>query len=215
VALITNGSLSLGRVARIELRLHWTALIGALVFNGFRFDLLRIATFTGLLLLHEIGHALVVRACGATPLVIELTGFGGSCTWSGEVSKTGRAAIAWGGVWAQLAVLVAALLFQYFAPPVALPAREVLMTLTFSNAWLIVINLIPIEPLDGKQAWPLPLLLGRALRQRLSVSPPLDELAAQTQVLEKRDLAFDAGTENEEVKSLVKTLLKDAQKDLP
>ncbi len=213
VALLTNGSLSLGRIATVEVRLHWTAIVGAFVFNGFRFDLLRIVCFTGLVLLHEVGHALVVRACGATPLAIELTGFGGSCTWRGDVSKIGRAAIAWGGVWAQLAVLMAALVYQAVAPPASVLAFEVLSALTFSNAWLIAVNLIPIEPLDGRQAWPLPLLLGRALRQRLPTKRPAGAATASTSVLDERDSAFDAGEGNAEVKSLVSALIDDARKD--
>lgn len=214
VAVFSQGSVLLGRVAKVDVRLHWTAIVGAFVFNGFRFDPIRIVCFAGLVLLHEVGHAPVVRACGATPIVIQLTGIGGYCSWRGQVSKIGRAAIAWGGVWAQTVLLILALVYQQFADPTPGPAMEVMWALTYSNAWLIAVNLIPVEPLDGRQAWPLPLLLGRALRRRLKFRPQSSLAKVSGQALDERDAAFDAGEGSDEVKSLVSSLLDDVRKDL-
>ncbi|MBL9037961.1 MAG: hypothetical protein JNG84_05540 [Archangium sp.] len=209
VASIANGSVLLGRVAKVDVRLHWSALVGAFVFNGFRFEPIRVVCFAGIVLLHEVGHAVVVRACGATPIGIQLNGFGGFCSWRGEVSAIGRAAIAWGGVWAQLVLLGVALLYQQFAAPVSGPAWEVMWAVTSSNAWLIAVNLIPVEPLDGGQAWALPLLLGKALRRRLQVNHRSNVANA----LDERDAAFDAGEGGDEVKSLVSSLMDDVRKD--
>lgn len=213
MATFSKGSVLLGRVAQVEVRLHWTAIVGAFVFNGFQFDLTRIICFAGLILVHEVGHALVVRAAGATPTLIQLTGFGGSCSWRGEVSKVGRAAIAWGGVWAQTSLLVLALAYQRFGPTPFGAGAEVVWALTYSNTWLIAVNLIPIEPLDGRQAWPLPFWLGRALRRRLNFRPRSGLAKVAGRAIEERDAAFDAGEGGEEVKSLVSSLLDDVRKE--
>src|SRR5690606_35346299 len=89
-------------------------------------------------------------------LGVELTGFGGRCLWAGQPTPVERALVAWGGVLAQLALLVPALLVVLFVPlpPVGF-AADLLEAFTRSNAFLAAVNLIPIRPLDGAEAWPL------------------------------------------------------------
>lgn len=160
---------TLFHLGRAPVRLHWSVLLGLFVFSSFRFDPVGWLGVLGLILAHEAGHALVVKWPGARATAIELTGFGGLCRWEGEVSPLGRAAIAWGGVWAQLVVLAVAWAVQSFGGPVTSPVAWRLLAIgTVSNAWMIALNLLPIPPLDGAEAWRLPLLLGRAARLTLS-----------------------------------------------
>jgi Zn-dependent protease len=95
-----------------------------------------------------------------------LTGFGGHCAWQGDVSPLGRAAIACGGVAAQLLLLFAALALDGFGlVPVDRVASTIFFAATVSNAWLIGLNLLPISPLDGAEAWGFPFRLGQVARR--------------------------------------------------
>ena len=209
MALFERGGLKLGRIAGVPVRVNWTALVGAFVFTGFHFDPVTWLTFAGLVLAHELGHALVVKAAGATPTLIELTGYGGLCHWRGDVSPIGRAAIAWGGVWAQLLVLAAAEAWLYFnGLPRDFTAFRVLSALTLTNAWMIAINLLPIPPLDGAEAWRLPILLGRSLRRG-----PAAAVVPAAPAHSGHDDAFEAGARRDEVKAIVSNLLDEARKE--
>lgn len=160
---------TLFHLGRVPVRLHWSVLLGLLVFSGFRFDPVGWLGVLGLILVHEAGHALVVKRAGGRATAIELTGFGGLCRWEGDVSPTGRAAIAWGGVWGQLVVLaVAVSLGALGVQPESAFGWRLLSIATDSNVWMIAFNLLPVSPLDGAEAWRLPLLLGRRVRARLS-----------------------------------------------
>ncbi len=208
VALFERGGMQVGRIAGVPVRLHWTALLGAFVFTGFRFDAVSWLTFAGLVLAHELGHALVVKAAGAKATAIELTGYGGVCRWRGDPSPIGRAAIAWGGIWAQLVVLAAVELWlQVGGMPRDYVAYRVIHTLTISNAYMIAFNLLPIPPLDGAEAWRLPILLGRSLRGgRAGTVMPAPAGTAH-------DDEFEAGHRRDEVRAIVSNLLDEARKE--
>lgn len=207
-----RGFVQVGRVAGVPVRLHWTAPLGALVLSGFHWAPVRWLVVLGLIVVHELGHAAVVKAVRARATAIEVTGFGGLCWWEGEVTPIGRAAIAWGGVAAQLLLLWAALAVEALGwKPASEAAWQVWSTLTFSNAWLIAINLLPFSPLDGGEAWSLPVLLGASLRQRVvRKAAPVGPAPLPVEV---RDEAFEAGDRREEVSALVKSMLDGARRD--
>lgn len=161
--------LTLFHLGRVPVRLHWSVLLGLLVFSGFHFDPIGWLGVLALILVHEAGHALVVKWAGGRATAIELTGFGGLCRWEGDVSPIGRAAIAWGGIWGQLVVLAVAMALPALgAAPDSRVGFHLWSIATQSNVWLIAFNLLPVSPLDGAEAWPLPLLLGRRVRASLS-----------------------------------------------
>ena len=115
---------------------------------------------------------------------------------------------AWGGSYlAVVAALIAVVLAAWLYTTGSQPTR-VLYTLTYSNAWMIALNLLPIPPLDGAEAWRLPILLGRSLRKGpvQIVMPPPPEHGA-------RDEDFEAGHRRDEVKAIVSNLLDDARKE--
>ncbi len=160
---------TIGHWRRVPLRVHASVPLGLLVFSGFRFEPVWWACSLTLVLLHELGHAAVVQLAGGRATEVMLTGFGGHCAWEGEVSPLGRAAIACGGIGAQLLVLFLALaLWALELVPPGDAARTVLAAATISNAWLIGVNLLPIGPLDGVEAWALPFRLGQLARRRLT-----------------------------------------------
>jgi stage IV sporulation protein FB len=162
-----GGYLVLGRWGGAPVRAHWTVPVGAIVFGHLRFEPGFWLGFFLVTLIHELGHALVVRRYRCRVVSIDVHGLGGSCQWSGPVTAIGRAYIAWGGVAAQFLALgfTAIALSVLGAPPTRFDAQLV-GAFTGTNVFLILINLIPVPPLDGAEAWKLPGLLWRRNRRR-------------------------------------------------
>jgi Zn-dependent protease len=166
-----GGYLRLGRFRGAPVRLHWSAALGAVVFGRFQFVPAFWSCFLVLVILHEMGHATLVRRFRARPLSLDVHALGGLCRWEGEVTRRQRALIAWGGVFAQaLAFVVAEAALALCGPPRTAATREIAWAFTESNLWLIALNLIPVPPLDGAAAWPLAGMLyrdlGRLRRER-------------------------------------------------
>lgn len=145
-------SLPLFRWRGVPVRLHWTAPIGLYIFGGGRWWGALGALI--LILAHELGHAWMVRRFGLRATGVLLHGFGGECRYEGAATAREDALIAWGGVMAQGLLLAGALLYGALAgPPVG--AADAILRDTFVqwNVYLIVLNLLPMEPLDGARAW--------------------------------------------------------------
>ncbi len=173
-------SLKLGRIAGIEIRVHYSWLFVALVvtwslaagyfparYRSWSAEAYWIAgiaaalLFFASVLLHELAHSLVARARGSRVQSITLFIFGGVSTIRDEPSSAGdEFAIA---VVGPLSSLLLAGIFWVIgaavppAGPATGPAHAVLTYLAFINAILAVFNLLPGFPLDG----------GRVLRSAL------------------------------------------------
>ncbi|HMR10449.1 MAG TPA: hypothetical protein PKA88_31950, partial [Polyangiaceae bacterium] len=100
-----RGYLTLFSMRGASLRLHWSLPLGMLVFGGLRVAPAFWLGFFLLVLIHELGHAFVVKAYGHRVLSVDVTGFGGLCRWSGSASVMERGLIAWNGVLAQAVLL--------------------------------------------------------------------------------------------------------------
>lgn len=192
------------RLRGLPLRLHWSILVGALVFSRLRVAPVFWLGYVLLVLWHELGHALVVRACRQRVLSIEVTGLGGLCHWRGAATPTQRALIAWGGIFAQALLLAAALLTEAFAGPLTAPwQQELYHAFTEVNVWLMLINLLPVAPLDGAEAWALFPRLGRRLakgrwRLRLRKQEVLVKLEAKAvRTLDERGLLISERAKRE------------------
>jgi len=130
------------------LRLHWSLLLGLLLFCAPQPRPLLAAGYAAVLLAHVLGHALAVAG---TPLRVEgvmLHALGGELLGSGEVSPVRRSSIALCGVAAQAALLGLALWVQL--PP------DLAEAFIRRNGVMILLNLVPLKPLDGALAWKLP-----------------------------------------------------------
>jgi Zn-dependent protease len=149
-----SGYLVIGRYHDAPMRLHWTVPIGAYLLTGADYVPGAWIAFVLLVLIHEFGHAALVRAFGLRVVSIDLTGIGGQCEWSGNATERQRATIAWGGVLAQLAaLLVAPLLASLFPRPAPPFVAQMIATFGRTNLLLILLNLLPVKPLDGAEAW--------------------------------------------------------------
>ncbi|MBX7117090.1 MAG: M50 family metallopeptidase [Myxococcaceae bacterium] len=155
-----DGFLQMGTWRNIPLRVHWSTPLGALFFGRFEFVPVFWLAFFLLILFHEMGHALVVRRLGGTVYSLDVSAFGGLCRWAGHVSPIGRACIAWGGVWAQLLLFAGTqAAIAVHGAPTTLSMGHLVHAFTVTNWWIMLLNLIPVPPLDGAEAWRLfPLL---------------------------------------------------------
>jgi Zn-dependent protease len=160
-----SGYLELGRFRGVPVRVHLLMPLGALFFSGFRFEPGAWVGFVLIILLHEIGHALLIMRYGLGVSSIDLHAYGGATRWSGQATDHQRSVVAWGGVLAQAALLAAtAAVVGVLGPPRSFFARELVYVFTTTNLWLMALNLLPFPPLDGAQAWRLAGELGRRLR---------------------------------------------------
>ncbi len=152
-----TGYVTLGRVYNVPIRLHWSAAVGALIFGRFRFVPGFWLGFFGLILVHELGHLLLVRARKLRALEVVVHGFGGHCKHEAG-SPYDQAIIAWGGVLAQFLILYipTRILLALGHWPAGAWSHQLLGALLDTNLFLILFNLAPFPPLDGAWAWKLP-----------------------------------------------------------
>ena len=136
--------------------IHWSAPIGFFVFFGFSVRPVGWLILAALILMHEWGHAAMVRRFGLFVHSIVLTGAGGECAWGGQATATERALIAWGGVFGQIPALLLGFALAAILPAKAPPLlAEAVTTLVEVNVMIMVFNLLPIPGLDGWEAWRL------------------------------------------------------------
>jgi stage IV sporulation protein FB len=192
-----TGYFQVARIGGAPIRVHWSILAGALVFSGFEVRPGAWVGFVLLILLHELGHAALVTGYGLRVVSVDLHGLGGLCRWAGEATPRQRAVIAWGGVTAQLLVLGATYAaLALLGPPTSTFAAELAYVFVKTNEWLIAINLLPVPPLDGAQAWAIFRLMRRNRSQRVQGTKGdarrevrrLEELDRQEPKLSREDL---------------------------
>jgi stage IV sporulation protein FB len=175
---VRSGYLTVGWWRGAPLRVHWTLPLGAVVFGGGKFQPGVLLGFTLLVLVHEVGHALLVRRYRSRVVSIDVHALGGACRWSGDATAIERAKIAWGGVDAQLVLFFATVgLLSCFGEPESKLLAQIARTFTTINGYMMALNLLPVAPFDGAEAWKLPRLL--AARRRRRVAARIDPVVPQ------------------------------------
>ena len=149
-----DGYLVIGHLGRAPIRIHWSTPIGAFILCGFAFAPGAWLGFLVLVLAHELGHALVARAFGCEVFSIDAHAAGGHCEIAGDPTSKQSAMIAWGGVLAQLAILITSPIWSRLLPSWGI-ARDFTSTLTTTNLVVLALNLLPVRPFDGAEAWRL------------------------------------------------------------
>lgn len=171
----------------IPTRIHFSAPIGAIFFSQFNWVPGYWLGFVVLILFHELGHALVAKLCRLPVSRIDVHGLGGVCFSGGRQSPLQRSLVSWGGVWAQLVVFVAAFVVTRIVGSLGTFVDQLLYSFLWNNLILAGINLIPIEPFDGADAWKLP----ARLRERWSKRRPADAIG--TSPVKKEGKALGRG----------------------
>jgi Zn-dependent protease len=154
------------RVFGAPVYVHWSVFCVAavLVLMSFKSPIhavVALASYLGVIVTHELGHAWMARRLGCGVHAIYVAFLHGRCEYHAPYRESDDVLIAWGGVLAQLALAVPILIvakvfddrdFGYAAPVVAF--------LGYVNLLMALVNLAPAEGLDGHTAWrALPLLV--------------------------------------------------------
>jgi stage IV sporulation protein FB len=154
---------------------HWSVLLvlpfGWAVTGRFGNGLVWFLAFLLLMLVHELGHAVVARRFGVRVQSVQLHAFHGLCVHEMPKSARVEIAISWGGVLAQALLLGVALAavelitsaFGRIPAPWSVAAKVLIRT----NLVVIIINLLPIAPLDGATAWRVLPLMRSSVRDFL------------------------------------------------
>lgn len=174
-----EGYTTLFRVRGMPVRLHWSFPLGMLMIGGFNFvPGLWVAYFV-LVAAHELGHGMLARRYGCVVTSLDVHGFGGLCSYAGHPTAYQNSVIAWGGVLAQAALGLSTLgLVAVLGQPATEFSAGMVHVFTRVNAIIAVINLLPLNGLDGGRAWKLPGFWWRRVRHRGPSSPHPDDLAA-------------------------------------
>ncbi len=152
----SRGYLRVGTLGGAPVRIHLTTPLGLIVISGFSLAPAAWLGYFLLILVHELGHALVVLRSGGRVLRVDVLPFGGECEYDRIVSPIKNSLVAWGGVGAQALVLaLATVVLKVFPAPPHSAWRELTGVLLSGNLILILVNLLPIPPLDGARAWAL------------------------------------------------------------
>jgi len=170
-------SFRVGRLAGINIYAHFTFLIllGFIGLNGYlqtgdpaaaAVGLAMTAAVFGIIVLHELGHALAARHYGIPTRDITLLPIGGVARLQRMPDKPVQelvVALAGPAVNVALAVLFGAIMFVRGAPVQPEQALEfrlgVVEQLFAINVWLVLFNMLPAFPMDG----------GRVLRALLAM----------------------------------------------
>lgn len=208
-----KGALTIGKWQGVPIRVHWSAPVAAFLMGRFQWVPAFWAGFFLLILLHELGHAWVVKRARAKVIDVVVHGMGGECAWTGRATAVERACIAWGGVWAQMiALAVAGIYLAIAGNPETREAAQFADVFTRANLWLIAFNLIPIAPLDGKEAWRLVPLLKERWMKRLRVWRYTKATAETRKTLKELDELEPGKKPPKHVEDLINGLLEDAKK---
>ena len=164
MARFNSSSIHLGRVAGIDLFLHWSWFVVAIFeissrsgrYNSLVWNVLEYLALFGIVLLHEFGHAMACRQVGGTANRIMLWPLGGvayvdppprpgATLWSIAAGPLVNVAL--------LPLLYGAVLFTRSAGwAYSMPdAYHLIRWILYIDFGLLVFNILPIYPLDGGQ----------------------------------------------------------------
>ena len=147
-------SIIFDNVLGVRLKFHWSIFPAMIMFGGLKFQPALYVSFIALILIHEIGHALIVKAYAFENHELIVHGLGGACIWSGSATQKQICIISWGGVIAQLSLFI---IFLLLPKLIALPPDDYLdqifRTFLETNLFIMIFNLIPCDPMDGAESW--------------------------------------------------------------
>jgi len=149
----------LGRLVGVTVYVHWSLAVLVVALLAINADYLAgtavlIALFFGIMVLHEVGHALAARRVGCAVYSIELYPLHGRTVCEAPRSPFDTAVLAWGGALAQFAVALpllgylAAFGYSSFGP-----WNAILAMFGPVSCAVACFNLLPIPRLDGATAW--------------------------------------------------------------
>jgi Zn-dependent protease len=130
------------------------ALLLVLALKNWLLAITCLISYVAIIVIHEVGHAVVARRLGYEVSAIRIGLLHGRCEYEHPNSAWDASLVSWGGILAQL--LIAALVFAIAA---ALPGKlsdffgPIVIFLGYINIVIAAMNLTPRAPFDGHLAW--------------------------------------------------------------
>jgi Zn-dependent protease len=161
------------RVLGAAVYLHWSvlvviAILGLVSIESPIHAAVAIASYLAVVVIHELGHALVASRLGYEVTEVRIGFLHGCCEHEMPDTLLDHVWIAWGGVLAQLAIAIPVLVIGsltegidlgYLSPTIAF--------LGYFNLLVALLNLAPGPGMDGQIAWRVvPLLRDRISARR-------------------------------------------------
>jgi hypothetical protein len=153
-----------------------TVIVAVSAVRSPAFAAVTLASFFGLILLHEWGHGAVAHYLGYSVQSIWLSAIHGRCYVEAPESQWDRSLIAWGGVGAQLVVAIPLIAFDSLWHSSLGILGPVVLIFGYYSCVLVILNLTPSRGLDGEVAWRIIPLLRKRLEARRAVRKTLDRL---------------------------------------
>ena len=138
-----------GAIGQVELCVHWSFPLGGLLvssLSGHKFPetIYYCALYTMLLVIHELGHVAAARAVGLRVYSVEIAGLGAWCMVQAPQGVRQTLFVFAAGMVAQVAVLLSTIAYlAAFDTPVTPFGKCAVMTFTWVNVILLVLNIIP------------------------------------------------------------------------
>lgn len=153
--------ITVGHFGGAPITLHWTLVIffifACAATRSIVSGVVAFAAILILLLMHELGHAVMARWLDLRVIAIRLYGFHGICIHTFPETEGAAVAVAWGGVLAQIVLFIVAVTLAKILSSMAAGIPWVLDPAFFVwvplNLLVIFTNLLPVAPLDGAVAW--------------------------------------------------------------
>jgi len=154
------------RLLGARVHIHWSVgVVAALLFAASwrqpLHALVAAASYFGIILLHEVGHALFAKRLGYQPFDIYLSFVHGCCVYEQPHTFREQAIVAWGGVLVQLGIALPLIALNSLTKLGSVPYFGALIAFLGYFSFLVALmNLAPARGLDGALAWRLiPILL--------------------------------------------------------
>jgi Zn-dependent protease len=171
---------SLGRSRWFGARLHVHVSVVVLIVvvalaaaESPAFAAVTLASFLGVILLHELGHAAVAHHFGYTVEGIWLAVIHGRCEFQAPDTQWEHSVISWGGIAAQLVVAVPIIALESMWHGSLGIFGPVVLILGYYSCVIAMFNLLPIKGLDGPLAWRIIPLARKRLEARRVVRSAL------------------------------------------
>jgi len=205
---MSEGQLHLFNWRGVPVRMHWLVLALAAFEVALGRSWVRLIGFAFIILVHELGHAVLVKRYGLRVMAIQIHPLGGECIHEATSNQRQNVIIAWGGVLAQAALIAVAFAVMFLWPEIrGRYVNDVLSVLTVSNAFMIAFNLIPIRPLDGYTAWQL-----KHLRKKQAPKLVVKATTKPSKSAAKRTEKTVVSIQQSEIDALVDDALEKARK---
>ena len=192
--------LVIGYFGRAPMTVHWSVLLALpvswLLTKSFIGGLAGFFAYLGLVLVHELGHAVVARRYRVTVYAIKVYWLHGLCLYEAPDCVEVECRIAWGGVIAQMLLFTAVALFATTAGLMNMALPAILSPMFFVwmpiNILIACHNMLPVKPLDGALAWQLVPILFQKKKQLTKIKkPPAPPVSSEAEAKKVVSLALE------------------------